>query len=286
MLRRCSRTRERHDGGMTRPSVHAPLPIDDLRGARAAARIGRHLHYFESVDSTNTVAHQLARGGAADGTAVIAETQTKGRGRLGRTWVSPPYRNLYLSVILRPGLPVAEAPPIGLVAGLAVAETVGEWTPEVAIKWPNDVLVAGRKVAGILLEMEAEDGRVRFVILGIGVNLNSVADDFPPDLRDKAIGLGTAVGTPVDRGGFAARLLSRLETRYEDFLREGFAAIQPLWEGLSCLTGRSVRIGEGGERHAGIVTGIGADGTLRLRDTAGQEIRVVAGDVTVMGGYA
>ncbi|HEX7407091.1 MAG TPA: biotin--[acetyl-CoA-carboxylase] ligase [Candidatus Binatia bacterium] len=271
---------------MTLPSVHPPLSIDDLRGARAAARIGCHLHYFESVDSTNTVAHQLARGGAADGTVVLAETQTKGRGRLGRTWVSPPYRNLYLSVILRPGLPVSDAPPIGLVAGLAVAETVREWTPQVAIKWPNDVLVAGRKVAGILLEMEAEDGRVRFVILGVGVNLNSVADDFPPDLRDKAIGLCTAVGTPVDRGGFAARLLSRLEARYEVFLREGFAAIQPLWEGLSCLTGRHVHIDGGGERHAGVVTGIGADATLRLRDTAGQEIRVVAGDVTVVDGYA
>lgn len=286
MLRPCSRKGERNDGGMTLPSVHPPLSIDDLRGARAAARIGCHLHYFESVDSTNTVAHQLARGGAADGTVVLAETQTKGRGRLGRTWVSPPYRNLYLSVILRPGLPVSDAPPIGLVAGLAVAETVREWTPQVAIKWPNDVLVAGRKVAGILLEMEAEDGRVRFVILGVGVNLNSVADDFPPDLRDKAIGLCTAVGTPVDRGGFAARLLSRLEARYEVFLREGFAAIQPLWEGLSCLTGRHVHIDGGGERHAGVVTGIGADGTLRLRDTAGQEIRVVAGDVTVVDGYA
>lgn len=274
---------------MNLPSVHLPLSIDDLRGARAGARIGCQLHYFESVDSTNTVAHQLACGGAADGaadgTVVIAETQTKGRGRLGRTWVSPPYRNLYLSVILRPGLPVSDAPPIGLVAGLAVAETVREWTPQVAIKWPNDVLVAGRKVAGILLEMEAQDDRVRFVILGVGVNLNSAVDDFPPDLRGKAIGLCTAVGTPVDRGGFAARLLSRLEARYEVFLREGFAAIQPLWEGLSCLTGRHVHIGGGGERHAGVVTGIGADGTLRLRDTAGQEIRVVAGDVTVVDGY-
>ncbi len=263
---------------------HGALAIEDLRRARAAARMGHDIRYFDTVDSTNTVAHQLAVDGAAEGTVVLAERQTKGRGRLGRAWSSPPFRNLYLSLILRPPIAVAAAPQVGLVAGLAVAETARQWVDEVAIKWPNDVLARGRKAAGILTEMEAEDGQVRFVVVGIGVNLNSTAQDFPPDLQDKAIGLCTLAGA-IDRVGFAAHLLSQLEHRYDLFLRGGFAAIHPLWEGLSCLTGRRVQIEGGHERCAGVVIGLDADGRLRLRQDAGRETRVVAGEVTVIGGY-
>jgi BirA family biotin operon repressor/biotin-[acetyl-CoA-carboxylase] ligase len=244
------------------------------------------VHYCESVNSTNTLASQLARDGAPDGTVVIAETQTKGRGRLGRSWVSPPYRNIYLSAILRPSIAASTAPQITLVAGLAVAETVRDWAPRAVIKWPNDVLIDGRKVAGILTEMEAAEGRVGFVIVGIGVNLNSEAAEFPEELRDKAIGLCTAAHAVVDRNAFTTHLLSRLEERYERFLHQGFAAIRPLWEGLSCLTGRRVDIDGGGERYTGVVIGLGADATLRLQGPAGQEISVVAGDVTVVDGYA
>ncbi len=270
---------------MTSGLPHAPLLIDDLRRACAARRLGHTIHYFDRVDSTNTLAHRLAVDGAAEGTVVLAETQTKGRGRLGRTWVSPPNRNLYLSVILRPPVAAAQAPQLTLVAGLAVVEAVRAWAPAAVIKWPNDVLVGGRKLAGILTEMEAEDSRVRFVVLGIGVNLNAEAEDFPPELRDKAGSLCEAAGTPIDRVTFAARLLSQLEGRYDLFLRQGFAAIGPLWEGFSCLSGRSVHIDGSGGSHSGIVIGLAADGALRLRDATGQEIRVVAGDVTVVDGY-
>jgi len=267
-------------------TAHVPLSIEDIRHARALARIGRSVHYGDSVTSTNSLASQLARDGAADGTVVIAETQTKGRGRLGRSWVSPPHRNLYLSVVLRPPLAAIAAPLLTLVAGLAVAETVREWTSRAAIKWPNDVLIDGRKVAGILTELEAAEGQVSFVILGIGVNLNVAAEDFPLELRDRAIGLCMAAGDVIDRTAFTTHLLSRLEERYDQFLREGFAAIRPLWEGLSCLSGRRVEIDSGGTRHTGVVIGLGADGSLRLRDTAGQEVSIVAGDVTVIDGYA
>lgn len=268
------------------PAAPAPLSIEAIRRARALARIGRSVHYCHSVTSTNSLASELAGNGAADGTVVIAETQTKGRGRLGRSWVSPPHRNLYLSAILRPPLAASAAPRITLVAGLAVAEAVRGWTPRAAIKWPNDVLIDGRKVAGILTELEVTEGEVGFVILGIGVNLNSDAEDFPKEVRDRAISLCAAVGGVVDRTAFAVNLLSRLEERYEQFLRQGFAAIRPLWEGLSCLNGRQVEIDSGGTRRTGVVLGLGADGALRLRDPAGQEVSVVAGDVTVVDGYA
>jgi BirA family biotin operon repressor/biotin-[acetyl-CoA-carboxylase] ligase len=270
---------------MTFAASHRPLFIDDLRRACAAVRFGQDIRYFESVSSTNTVAHQLALEGAAEGTVVIAETQSKGRGRLGRTWESPPYRNLYMSLILRPQVSVAHAPQVGLIAGLAVAETAREWAVDATIKWPNDVVVGGRKAAGVLTEMEAENGCVRFVVLGVGVNLNSRPEDFPPDLRDKAIAMCSAADAPIDRVGFAARLLSQLEQRYGLFLREGFAAIRPLWEGLSCLTGRHVRIEGGGEQCAGVVIGLDADGALRVLRANGEETRVVAGDVSVIGGY-
>jgi BirA family transcriptional regulator, biotin operon repressor / biotin---[acetyl-CoA-carboxylase] ligase len=267
------------------PSVPAPLAIDDLRRARAAARFGAAIEYFASTDSTNSVAQRLARDGAAEGTVVIAETQTKGRGRLGRTWLSPPFRNLYLSIVLRPPVAVAEAPRLGLVVGLALAETVAEWVPGTALKWPNDVLVDGRKVAGILMEMDAEDDRVRAVIAGIGVNLNMTPDDLPADLRDKATSVGAVSGAPVDRVAFASRLLSQVEARYRQCLDQGFAALRPLWDRLSCLHGREVEIDDSGRRYCGTVCGLADDGTLQLRDASGHTIAVVAGEVTVRDGY-
>ncbi len=268
---------------MTEP--HSPLRIEELQRACAAARIGRSIEYFESVDSTNSVAHRLADGGAAEGTVVIAETQTKGRGRLGRSWVSPAFRNLYASVVLRPLLGPALAPQVGLVVGVAVAETVRQWAPGAGIKWPNDVLIDGRKVAGTLTEMDVVHGHVRFVIAGIGVNLNSQPEDFPPEVRDIAVALGTAIGAPIDRTAFTIRLLSQLQERYDQFLSDGFVAMRLLWERLSCLTGRQVCIDDGNQRYTGIVTGLADDGTLELRDAAGRDIRVIAADVTVIGGY-
>jgi BirA family biotin operon repressor/biotin-[acetyl-CoA-carboxylase] ligase len=266
-------------------AAHAPLAIDELRRACAAGRFGGTIHYFDSIDSTNTVAQRLAREGAAEGTVVIAETQTKGRGRLGRSWISPRWCNLYLSIVLRPSVAVREAPRLGLVVGLATAETVAEWAPHAALKWPNDVLIDGRKVSGILMEMDAEDDRVRWVIAGIGVNLNMAPDDVPADLRDKALSLSTAVGAPIDRVVFAARLLARLEARYDQCVQQGFAALRPLWDRLSCLQGREVEIDDGGRRYRGVVGGLADDGTLQLRDEGGHDIAVVAGEVTVVDGY-
>ncbi len=248
-------------------------------------RLGRRLEYFDELDSTNTTARELAEAGAAEGTVVIAESQRRGRGRLGRQWVSPPGRNLYLSLVLRPSLPPAAAPQITLVVGLAAAEAVREWTPAVGIKWPNDLVSGGRKLAGILTEMSADEGRVHFVIAGIGVNLNSEPEDFPPELRPLATSLRVVSGALVDRARFVARLLHRLEVRYDQFLREGFATIAPSWEELSELTGETILVQSQGERIEGTVLGLADDGALRVREGRDGERRIVAGDVTVVGGY-
>jgi len=265
---------------------HVPLDVAAVRRRRADARVGRDVHYAATLESTNDTARELALAGTADGTVVVAEQQTRGRGRLGRSWESPPYRNLYLSVVLRPAIPAQQAPQLALVAGLATAEAVREWAPAAALKWPNDVVIDGRKVAGILTEMEAVGTDVRFVIVGIGVNVNTVAEDFPPELRDRAVGLCTAAGRAVDRAAVAVALLARLEARSDDFVAGGFAPLRPAWERLSCLGGRRVCVAEGAQRVEGVVAGLTDDGALRLVDAAGVETCVLAGDVTVVGGYA
>ncbi|MCS6927435.1 MAG: biotin--[acetyl-CoA-carboxylase] ligase, partial [Candidatus Binatia bacterium] len=152
--------------------------------------LGRPLHIFPTLDSTNTYAARLARDGAPEGTVVIADMQTGGKGRLGRTWVSPPHVNLYLSVILRPPVSIAAAPSLNLLAGVAVAETIASVCGlRPSIKWPNDVLVNDKKVCGILAEMQVSASTLCAVILGIGVNINAPLSAFPEELRDKASSL-------------------------------------------------------------------------------------------------
>jgi BirA family biotin operon repressor/biotin-[acetyl-CoA-carboxylase] ligase len=246
----------------------------------------RRIEWLAETDSTQRVARDLARRGVPEGTTVIAEAQTAGRGRLGRTWHSPAGLNLYCSVVLRPPIAPVLVPQIALVAGVAVAATIREATGlAAAIKWPNDVLVGGRKVAGILTEMEAEMERVRHVIAGIGVNLNTPRTAFPPALRRKATSLLLATGRRVERAGFAGRLLAALEARYGRYLALGFAAMRSEWESYSCLTGQTVRVAGAEGEVVGRVRGLDADGALRLEGRGGRALRVVAGEVTVRGGY-
>lgn len=252
------------------------------------ARFGRRLACFETIDSTNVHAAALARDGAPEGTLVLAERQTAGRGRLGRSWVSPARVNLYASFVLRPRLAPADAPQLALAAAVAVARalrTVVDDVPgRVAIKWPNDCLLDGRKVAGILTEMDAEVDRIRSVVLGIGVNLNAPARAFPAELRATATSVLLATGTRVDRPKFAAVLCHELEAVYDRVVREGFAAIAPEWESHSCLTGRQVTVDCSGRRTSGTVRGIDPAGRLVLAGAAGEE-RIVAGDVSIVNGY-
>jgi BirA family biotin operon repressor/biotin-[acetyl-CoA-carboxylase] ligase len=246
----------------------------------------RDVRWLEETDSTQRVARELARAGAAEGTVVIAERQTAGRGRLGRAWHSPGGLNLYCSIVLRPPLPPTAVPQLALVAGAAVAAAVSETAARpAAIKWPNDVLLDGRKVAGILTEMESEVDRVHHVVCGIGVNLNTPARAFPPALREKAGSLLTVTGRRVARAPFTARLLAAVETRYARWRDAGFAAVRPEWESYSCLTGADVTVAAGDGEQRGRVLGLADDGALRLRRADGGEVRVVAGEVTVREGY-
>src|SRR5918999_5099330 len=164
-----------------------PLDFARVRQQLEAKRLATRFHYFSEINSTNTRARQLAEQGAAEGEMVVAESQTHGRGRLGRRWESPSLVNLYCSVILRPTLAPAHAPQITLTAAAALAETIRSFIPQKpSIKWPNDILVNGKKLAGILTEAVCRPERIEYVILGIGVNINYPADAMPEELRQRA----------------------------------------------------------------------------------------------------
>lgn len=230
------------------------------------------------------MARELAIGGAAEGTTVLADRQSGGRGRLGRSWFSPPGVNVYGSIVLRPAIAAPRVPQLTLVLGVAVADAVRAVTGiECGLKWPNDVIVDGRKAAGILTEMEAEGENVRHVIAGIGVNVNVAG--FPPDLAPTATSLRLAAGRTIDRPAFTAALLVAVERRYERFVADGFAPVRQEWERIAWLRGKDIRVlSPEGEVH-GRVLGVDDDGALRLATPSGIR-RVVAGEVTVPGAYA
>lgn len=246
--------------------------------------LGRTVHAFAELDSTNTTARELAAVGAPHGTVVIADAQRRGRGRMGRSWVSPPGRNLYCSAVLRCALPADQAAQISLVAGVATCDALRAWC-RAELKWPNDVVAGGRKLAGMLAEMVG-DGAEQVVILGIGVNVDSTAEDFPPELRAKAGSLRLATGATVDRAQVLARLLGALEVRYDQWQREGLGPIVAAWRELAPCMGQPIRVLEPGDRVVeGTVIDIDGDGALRIRLVDGREHRVIAGDVTVLDGY-
>ncbi|HEX3408660.1 MAG TPA: biotin--[acetyl-CoA-carboxylase] ligase [Candidatus Binataceae bacterium] len=249
-------------------------------------RIGWRIHYFDEVASTQRVAGELADEGAAQGTVVIAERQNAGRGRMGRSWHSPASVNLYMTIIVRPSIPLGHVPRLSLVAGVAAAEALESVAPGiVALKWPNDVWLRGRKTCGIIAEAVTDAAQgLRCVLIGIGVNVNLAAEDVPPELRDKATSVRIATGRACDRIELAAALFNRLNSRYMETEAGGFAAVRPAWERYSALTGRPVVVVDGEVRTAGVVRGIDDDGALLLDTEAGQT-RILTGDVSLEGAY-
>jgi BirA family transcriptional regulator, biotin operon repressor / biotin---[acetyl-CoA-carboxylase] ligase len=257
------------------------LPAEITRQL-TSKRIGRVIHHFDSIDSTNRQAMELARSGAAEGAVVIAESQTAGRGRLGRSFFSPAGVSYYGSIILRPGIPPARAPQITLLAGLAVAETIERHAGmRPGLKWPNDVHLGSLKVSGTLTEMESEADRVLHVVCGTGVNLNVPAAEFPSELRGIATSVLAASGREVDRVAFTADLWASFERLYDEFLRSGLAPLRERLDSYSILTGRQVRVESSGEVLAGRVLGIDGEGALRLEAEGGEVLHAIAGDVTL-----
>ena len=263
-----------------RSSAGPPLDLHSIRQRLAARRLGSRFHYFAEISSTNTYARRLAEQGAKDGELIIADSQTDGRGRLGRHWVSPPNMNLYLSFILRPKLPPARAPQITLMAAVALADTLRSFLPvPPAIKWPNDITVDGKKLAGILTEMNCGDDAVDFVILGIGVNVNYPSDLMPDEIRQRATSVLAERQSTISREDLLWRLIRDLDRCYGELEENGFAALASRWEAYFGWRGQRVRIEILDQVLFGTARGIDHDGALLLEDDRGRLHRVIAGDV-------
>jgi BirA family transcriptional regulator, biotin operon repressor / biotin---[acetyl-CoA-carboxylase] ligase len=257
-----------------------PLDIAGIRVALKSERLGAKFHYFAELPSTNDYARGLAESGAGEGEVVIAEAQSQGRGRLGRRWESPPCANLYLSVILRPTLPPAHAPQITLMAAVALAETVASLIQQApTIKWPNDILVEGQKLAGVLTEAACGMERIEYVILGIGINVNYDIDSMPAEIRHRATSMAHLMRAEVDRKNVLLRLIQALDRCYGDLEEAGFEALRPRWESYFGLRGQRVRVESPDAVLTGRARGIGRDGALILEDEQGTLLRVYAGDV-------
>ncbi|MBM3822680.1 MAG: biotin--[acetyl-CoA-carboxylase] ligase [Verrucomicrobia bacterium] len=259
------------------------LHADDLRSRLPeSAVIGARIHVLGETSSTNDMLEERARQGAPEGTVVFAESQTRGRGRLGRVWHSPPGQGLWFSVLLRPKIQPQAVTRITIAtaSGAARALTLEAGIP-IRIKWPNDLMIESRKVGGILTELSAETDGVKHVIVGIGIDVNQSAADFPPEVRKIATSLSLATGQKIDRARLASVLLRELDADYAR-LREGrFSEVAEEWEEQCSTLGRLVRIETGGRRLIGVAESIDAEGALLVRTEHGHLERVIGGDVAL-----
>jgi len=259
------------------------LHADDLLARLGSVNvIGRDIRVFRSTGSTNDVAEKLARDGAPEGVVVFAECQIRGRGRLGRAWASPEGLGLWFSVLLRPPLRPQEATRITVAAAVAVRRAIHEETGLPAdIKWPNDLLLDSRKVCGILTELHAEPDRIRHLILGVGVDVNQQAKDFPPEVRKLATSLRLQSGKPLDRAALATRILRALDSDYARVQNGEFNGLAEEWE-TACITlGHHVTIRLGMREIEGRAESLDDDGALLIRTQHGHLERVTGGDVLI-----
>ena len=258
------------------------IPIE-IRAGLQSARIGRQLVCYRETGSTNEDAFKLAEEGAEEGTVVVAEAQIHGKGRLGRHWQSPGGLNLYCSVILRPPILPARAPQLTFLSAVATARAIDATTSlRPSIKWPNDLLISGKKVAGLLNEMSAETEKVKFIILGIGVNINMEREQFPDNLRHPATSLLLETGMPVRRLDFARALLEALDALYDSYLLNGYGPIREEWLARSDFLGRRVRVNFQDKEFHGTAEDIDEEGALLVRSPDSGLKRVLAGDVTIL----
>ena len=256
------------------------LDEDEIRASLGTGLFGgNQILYLSETESTNAVARRMAAAGAPEGTIVVAGSQKEGRGRKGRDWFSPPGAGLYASIILRPALPPSQAFMFSLLSALAVADGIAGLDPrlEPAVKWPNDVLINGRKVSGILIELSTEADLLDHVVVGFGINVNTAR--FPPGLRTEPTSLLLEAGRRFPRASVLGSVLERFESKYRRFSREGPEPVLSDWRKRCDIEGREVSVEWLGEAIRGVVKCIDRDGALIVEDADGKTHRVHSGDV-------
>jgi BirA family biotin operon repressor/biotin-[acetyl-CoA-carboxylase] ligase len=256
------------------------LTPDLLRQQLKGSLFGKRIHHFFRTDSTNRAAMELGYTDEPEGAVVIAEEQTAGRGRAGRNWHSERATGIYATLLLRPKISPVQAPLLTMMAGLSAHAAIQAQTglrPDV--KWPNDLVLNGKKLGGILTEMYAEPTLVRFVIVGIGINVNQ--ERFPAELSAIATSLRAETGRSQSRLELLARLLREFETDYNRFLRDGSASVTERFAQVSSYaSGKKVRVTNGNETYVGVTAGLRPEGLLQIRRDDGALVTVLAGDVT------
>jgi BirA family biotin operon repressor/biotin-[acetyl-CoA-carboxylase] ligase len=256
------------------------LTPDMLRQRLKGGLFAKKIHHFFRADSTNRVAMELGYANEPEGTVVLAEEQTAGRGRAGRSWHSERATGIYATLLLRPKISPVQAPLLTMMAGLSAHAAIQAQTGLKAdIKWPNDLMLDGKKLGGILTEMHAEPTLVRFVIVGIGINVNQ--EQFPNELRDIATSLRAETGKAQSRLDLLARLLGEFETDYNQFVRQGSRSVTERFALVSSYaSGKKVRVTNGGESYTGVTAGLRPEGLLQVKQEDGSTVTVLAGDVT------
>ncbi len=274
------RVKGQHSTGYFLEEVPDILTPDLLRKRMKGSLFGKRLYHFFKTDSTNRVAMELGYAGEPEGAVVLAEEQTAGRGRAGRSWHSERGTGIYATLLLRPNLSPVSAPLLTMLAGLSSRAAIQAQTGLSAeLKWPNDLLLNGAKLGGILTEMHAEPSLVRFVVIGLGINVNQ--QKFPPDITGPATSLRKESGKAHSRLELLVRLLTQFETDYNRFLREGPSYVVERFQQESDFArGKRVKVESGRETYFGKTDGLSPEGLLCVQKDDGQVVTVIAGDVT------
>ncbi|MFP5113379.1 biotin--[acetyl-CoA-carboxylase] ligase [Bacillaceae bacterium C204] len=256
------------------------ITADEIRFGLTTKFMGRNIHYEESVESTQKIAHRFASEDASEGTVIIAEEQLSGRGRMARKWHSPKYTGIWMSMILRPNIPLSKAPQLTLLTAVAIVQAFEEMTdliPE--IKWPNDILINGKKVTGILTELQAEADRIHSIIIGVGINVNQKKDDFPLELQEIATSLYIEKKETVSRAELIRSIFMHFEKLYTLYLQQGFLPIKLLWEGYASSIGKYIKARTLTNTIEGKAIGITDDGVLKLEDQSGCIHHIYSADI-------
>ncbi|MCM3236796.1 biotin--[acetyl-CoA-carboxylase] ligase [Heyndrickxia oleronia] len=255
---------------------------NEIRLGLKTSKLGSMIQYLDTIDSTQKVAHQLAQEGCPEGTIVVAEEQTNGRGRLTRQWHSPKFTGIWMSIVLRPKLPPFKAPQFTLITAVAVVQAIEQLCdlqPE--IKWPNDILIKGKKVTGILTELQADSDKIHSIIIGIGINVNQTREDFPEELHSVATSIAIENGGKLSRSILIQQILANLEKYYQIYLEIGFAPLKLLWESYAISIGKDIIARTVNEVIAGKAIGISDEGVLKIQDKNGVIHDIYSADIEV-----
>lgn len=258
---------------------------DEIKYGLDTSAIGCEIIHFDSIGSTNDKAKEIAASGCSDGLVVVAEEQTGGRGRLGRQWVSPPRRGIWMSIVLHPVMQPVEAQRLTLLAALAVSRAIEHCTGlDVHIKWPNDIIISDKKACGILTEMSAEMDRINYVIIGIGINVNICREDMPEGIRPIATSLAEEVGHEIDRKALLRAVLQQMDELYAHFTELDYWYQMMDEYRKRCINmGRRAVVASAGKAWEGDVIDIDDSGALIVLASDGSQQRVISGDVSIRG---